>query len=69
MLNNDNGDTTSFSFENFQFNISKFTTKSTVTPKIQETSTKNLIKCFLNVSYKKNYIISIFINNETIFMV
>ena len=59
MLNNDNGDTTSFSFENFQFNISKFTTKSTVTPKIQETSTKNLVKCFLNVSYKKNYIIDV----------
>jgi lipopolysaccharide export system permease protein len=57
MLNNEYGDTTSFKFENFQFNISKFTTKSTITPKIQETSTQNLVKCFLNVSYKKNYFI------------
>tara|TARA_B100000767_G_C19749009_1_gene529874 strand:- start:1101 stop:2246 length:1146 start_codon:yes stop_codon:yes gene_type:complete len=57
ILNIEKGDSTSFKFEDFQFNISKFTTKSTITPKIQETSTQNLVKCFLNVSYETKYII------------
>ena len=57
ILNSENGDSTSFVFENFQFNLSKFTTKSTITPKIQETSTQNLVKCYLNVSYETKYII------------
>ena len=57
ILNSEDGDSTSFVFENFQFNLSKFTTKSTITPKIQETSTQNLVKCYLNVSYETKYII------------
>lgn len=57
ILNSEDGDSTSFMFENFQFNLSKFTTKSTITPKIQETSTQNLVKCYLNVSYETKYII------------
>ena len=44
-INNDNGKNTIFSFENTQFNLSKFKTKSTTYPKIQEVSSLNLFKC------------------------
>ena len=45
----------SFKFKNFEFNLSKFTTKTTTIPKIQETKTNILIKCILNNSYNKNF--------------
>tara|TARA_Y100001970_G_C14151047_1_gene812731 strand:- start:44 stop:1171 length:1128 start_codon:yes stop_codon:yes gene_type:complete len=41
-------DFSNFKFENFEFNLSKFGSKTTVTPKIQENSSSNIIKCFLN---------------------
>jgi len=44
-LNNDNGIVTSFSFEKTEFNLSKYTTKTTVTPKIQELNTSLIILC------------------------
>ncbi len=48
----------SFKFENFEFNLSKFTTKTTIIPKIQENKTSNIIKCFLNnINYKKKFFI------------
>ena len=42
-----NGKISEFKFSKTDFNISKFSTKTTVTKKIQETSTKDLIKCFI----------------------
>ena len=42
-----NGRISKFEFSKTDFNISKFTTKTTITKKIQETSTKNLIKCLM----------------------
>ena len=42
-----NGKISKFNFSKTDFNISKFTTKTTLTKKIQETSTKNLIKCLM----------------------
>ncbi len=42
-----NGKISEFKFSKTDFNISKFSTKTTVTKKIQETSTNDLIKCFI----------------------
>ena len=42
-----NGRISKFEFSKTDFNISKFTTKTTITKKIQETSTKDLIKCLI----------------------
>jgi lipopolysaccharide export system permease protein len=53
--NNSNGDFTNINFENFEFNLSNYTTKTTTAPKIQEINTLNMLKCFLNNNYKKNY--------------
>ncbi len=44
-------------FESFEFNMSKFSSKSTIIPKIQEANTFSLIKCFLNINYNKGYLI------------
>ena len=53
-LNNDNGIVKIFSFEKTEFNLSKYTTKTTVTPKIQELNTSLLIKCFLLIKKQEN---------------
>ena len=46
-INQINGKISEFKFSKTDFNISKFSTKTTVTKKIQETSTKDLIKCLV----------------------
>ena len=46
--NRDNKDFSNLKFENFEFNLSKFGSKTTVIPKIQENKTSNIIKCYLN---------------------
>ena len=52
-------DFSNFRFENFEFNLSKFASKTTVIPKIQENSSANIIKCFLNnVNDKQKYLIN-----------
>jgi lipopolysaccharide export system permease protein len=43
-------DFSSFKFENFEFNLSNFASKTMVVPKIQENKSSNIIKCFLNNS-------------------
>ena len=53
-LDSDNGKITVFSFEKTEFNLSKYTTKTTVTPKIQELDTQILLKCFFFVQRNKN---------------
>jgi len=53
-LNNDNGIVTVFSFKKTEFNLSKYTTKTTVTPKIQELNTSLIIKCFLLIKKQEN---------------
>jgi len=53
-MNNDNGVVTTFSFEKTEFNLSKYTTKTTVTPKIQELNTSLLIECFLLIKKQEN---------------
>ena len=46
----DNEDFSNFKFENFEFNLSKFRSKTIVIPKIQENKSSNLVKCYLNNS-------------------
>ena len=47
ILNINEGKTNSFDFYETQINLSKYTSKTTTTPKIQEVGTKNLFKCLL----------------------
>ena len=46
---------TSFNFEQSNFNLDKYKTKTTITPKIQETKSKTIIKCLndLNANINK----------------
>ena len=46
-INEINGKISEFKFSKTDFDISKFSTKTTVTKKIQETSTKDLVKCLM----------------------
>ena len=39
-----------FKFENFEFNLSNFGSKTMVIPKIQENKSSNIVKCYLNNS-------------------
>jgi len=48
--NSNNKDFSNFKFENFEFNLSNFGSKTMVTPKIQENKSSNIIKCYLNNS-------------------
>ena len=57
IFNHDKNKSNSFKFENFKFDLSNFSTKSTTKPKLQETQTVNLVKCILNISLKKNFIL------------
>ena len=56
--NSNNKDFSSFKFENFEFSLSNFGSKTMVVPKIQENKSTNIIKCYLNNSNlnKKFYI-------------
>ena len=45
ILNINDGKTNSFDFSETQINLSKYTSKTTKTPKIQEVDTKNLFSC------------------------
>ena len=52
---NENNDFTSFKFQNFEFNLSDFKTKTTTIPKVQEVETSTLIKCLFNNNHNKNF--------------
>ena len=43
-----NKDFSSFKFDNFEFSLSNFGSKTMVVPKIQENKSSNIIKCYLN---------------------
>ena len=45
---NNQKDFSNFKFQNFELNLSKFSTKTTIIPKIQENKSSNIIKCYLN---------------------
>ncbi len=54
IINNDSGKSTVFNFEKTEFNLSKYTTKTTTHPKIQEINSDILFSCIY--SLKKNLI-------------
>ena len=47
ILNINEGKTNSFDFNETQINLSKYTSKTTTTPKIQEVNSRNLLECLL----------------------
>ena len=52
-------DFSNFKFENFEFNLSKFATKTTVIPKLQENKSSNIVKCYLNnINVQNQYFIN-----------
>ena len=53
-INNDRGEITIFSFEKTEFNLSKYQTKTTTTPKIQELNTLLLLKCYMFIQKENN---------------
>ena len=56
--NNNNKNFSSFKFENFEFNLSNFDSKTMTIPKIQENKSSNIIKCYLNTNLNKNFYIN-----------
>ena len=46
---------TSFDFKKTEINLSKYTTKTTLFPKVQEIKTKHLINCLYNLYLNKNF--------------
>ena len=70
ILNINNGRTNSFDFNETQINLSKYTSKTTKTPKIQEVNTKKLFNCLYKdkiINTKENNLNDslIFICNKT----
>tara|TARA_Y100001970_G_scaffold90495_1_gene114131 strand:- start:378 stop:1502 length:1125 start_codon:yes stop_codon:yes gene_type:complete len=67
ILNIDSKKTSIVNFEKTEFNLSRFSTKTILFPKIQEQKTSNLIKC-LNSYYKynKTYITKLFRCEESV---
>ena len=53
ILNINDGKTNSFDFNETQINLSKYTSKTTKTPKIQEVNTKNLFNCLFKGEINK----------------
>ena len=58
IINNNGGELTNFKFEQLDFNIEKYSSKSTVFPKIQEVSSKELFKCIylFNTNKLENFV-------------
>ena len=54
ILNINDGKTNSFDFNETQINLSKYTSKTTKTPKIQEVNTKNLFNVYLKKEINKS---------------
>ena len=52
ILNINEGKTNSFDFSETQINLSKYTSKTTTTPKIQEVNSRNLLECLLKKEEK-----------------
>ena len=52
IINNDSGNSTVFNFDKTEFNLSKYTTKTTTFPKIQEINSEILINCIYSLKRK-----------------
>ena len=67
IINNNNGELTNFKFRQLNFNLEKYSSKTTVFPKIQEITTNELLKCIYSFNSKEQieYISSRLMCNET----
>ena len=54
IINNNNKETNSFEFSKTEINLSKFETKTTTYPKIQEISTYDVLACIVRLKYFHN---------------
>ena len=52
IINNDSGNSTVFNFKKTEFNLSKYTTKTTTFPKIQEINSDILLNCIYSLKKK-----------------
>jgi len=65
IINNNNNKISSFEFSKTEINLSKFTTKTTTHPKIQEIRTHDVLACLAKLKNFNNvYISNIFLNNR-----
>ena len=49
VITNSEGEVTNFNFERIDFNLDKYVSKTTIYPKIQEVSSKELLRCILYI--------------------
>ena len=65
IINNNNKKINSFEFSKTEINLSKFTTKTTTHPKIQEIGTYDVLACIVRLKNLNNaYISNVFITNK-----
>ena len=65
IINNNNKKINSFEFSKTEINLSKFTTKTTTHPKIQEIGTYDVLACIVRLkNFNNAYISNIFITNK-----
>ena len=65
IINNNNKKINSFEFSKTEINLSKFTTKTTTHPKIQEIGTYDVLACIVRLkNFNNNYISNVFITNK-----
>ena len=65
IINNNNKKINSFEFAKTEINLSKFTTKTTTHPKIQEIGTYDVLACIVRLkNFNNTYISNVFITNK-----
>ena len=65
IINNNKKKINSFGFSKTEINLSKFTTKTTTHPKIQEIGTYNILACIVRLkNFNNAYISNVFITNK-----
>ena len=65
IINNNNKKINSFEFSKTEINLSKFTTKTTTHPKIQEIGTYDVLACIVRLkNFNNTYISNVFITNK-----
>ena len=65
IINNNNKKINSFEFSKTEVNLSKFTTKTTTHPKIQEIGTYDVLACIVRLkNFNNGYISNVFITNK-----
>ena len=65
IINNNNKKINSFEFSKTEINLSKFTTKTTTHPKIQEIGTYDVLACIVRLkNFNNTYVSNVFITNK-----